>query len=85
MGSTHFLIRTLKRVDTEKSLQVLAYNMKRVTAILGVRPLVQAHSGLTVLSRCSTACGQDQRHHQRAGRKRVTTRPRWEAVSPLSE
>ena len=35
MGATHFLTRTLKRVGTEMSLQVLAYNMKRVIAILG--------------------------------------------------
>ena len=42
MGSTHFLTRTLKRVSTEMSLQVLAYNMKRVIAILGVRPLMKA-------------------------------------------
>ena len=42
MGSTHFLTRTLKRVSTEMSLQVLAYNMKRVIAILGVRPLMAA-------------------------------------------
>jgi hypothetical protein len=41
MGSTHFLTRTLKRVSTEMSLQVLAYNMKRVIAILGVGPLVE--------------------------------------------
>ena len=42
MGATHFLTRTLKRVGTEMSLQVLAYNMKRVIAILGVRPLIEA-------------------------------------------
>ena len=30
MGSTHFLTRTLKRVRTEMSLHVLAYNIKRV-------------------------------------------------------
>ena len=42
MGSTHFLTRTLKRVSTEMSLQVLAYNMKRVIKILGVRPLMEA-------------------------------------------
>jgi transposase len=42
MGSTHFLTKTLKRVSTEMSLQVLAYNMKRVIAILGVRPLMEA-------------------------------------------
>ena len=27
MGSTHFLTRTLKRVSTEMSLHVLAYNL----------------------------------------------------------
>ncbi len=42
MGSTHFLTKTLKRVSTEMSLQVLAYNMKRVIAILGVRPMMEA-------------------------------------------
>lgn len=42
MGYTHFLTRTLPRVATEMSLQVLAYNMKRVMKILGVRPLMQA-------------------------------------------
>ena len=42
MGATHFLTRTLKRVKTEMSLQVLAYNMKRVIAILGVGPMVKA-------------------------------------------
>jgi hypothetical protein len=42
MGSTHFLTRTLKRVRTEMTLHVLAYNMKRVIAIIGVGPLLQA-------------------------------------------
>jgi hypothetical protein len=42
MGATHFLTRTLKRVGTEISLQVLAYNMKRVLAIMGTGPLLQA-------------------------------------------
>jgi hypothetical protein len=42
MGATHFLTRTLKRVSAEMSLQVLSYNMKRVLAILGVRPFLQA-------------------------------------------
>ena len=41
-GATHFLTRTLKRVDTEMSLQVLAYNMKRVIAILGAGPMMEA-------------------------------------------
>jgi transposase len=42
MGATHFLTRTLKRVSTEMSLQVLAYNLKRVIAIMGVGPLIAA-------------------------------------------
>lgn len=42
MGATHFLTRTLERVSTEMSLHVLAYNLKRVINIMGVRELVQA-------------------------------------------
>ena len=42
MGATHFLTRTLKQVGTEMSLQVLAYNMKRVLAMIGTGPLLQA-------------------------------------------
>jgi len=42
MGSTHFLTKTLNRVSTEMSLHVLAYNLKRVMNILGVKPLMQA-------------------------------------------
>ena len=42
MGATHFLTRTLERVRTEMSLHVLAYNLKRVLAILGPAPLLAA-------------------------------------------
>jgi transposase len=42
MGATHFKTRTLDKVRTEMSLHVLAYNLKRVIAILGVGPLIQA-------------------------------------------
>lgn len=42
MGSTHFQTKTLSRVSTEMSLHVLAYNLKRVMNILGVRPLIEA-------------------------------------------
>jgi transposase len=42
MGATRFLTKTLNRVSTEMSLHVLAYNLKRVIAILGVEPLVAA-------------------------------------------
>jgi hypothetical protein len=42
MGSDHFLTRTLPRVGTEMSLQVLAYNLKRAIKILGAGPLMKA-------------------------------------------
>src|ERR687893_214010 len=42
MGATHFLTRTLERVRTEMSLHVLAYNLKRVLAILGPGALLAA-------------------------------------------
>jgi len=42
MGYTHFQTKTLKHVSTEMSLHVLAYNFKRVLAILGVKPLLNA-------------------------------------------
>src|SRR5689334_18744320 len=42
MGATHFLTRTLDKVRTETSLHVLAYNLKRMIAILGVEPLMAA-------------------------------------------
>jgi hypothetical protein len=45
MGSTHFLTKTLEKLKTEMSLQVLAYNIKRMVNILGVRPLMQAIAG----------------------------------------
>lgn len=42
MGATHFRMRRLGNVATEMSLHVLAYNLKRVIAILGAGPLVTA-------------------------------------------
>ena len=42
MGATHFLTRRLEKVRTEMSLHVLAYNLKRMIAILGVEPMIQA-------------------------------------------
>jgi hypothetical protein len=35
MGWTHFLTRGIENVATEMSLNVLAYNFKRVLSILG--------------------------------------------------
>jgi hypothetical protein len=45
MGATHFLTRTLPKVRTEMSLHVLAYNMKRMMQIMGVRSLISAMAG----------------------------------------
>jgi len=42
MGATHFLTRTLPRVRTEMSLHVLAYNLKRMMAIMGPQSLMAA-------------------------------------------
>lgn len=42
MGATHFLTRGLKSVSTEMSLHVLAYNLKRMMQIFGVKPLMRA-------------------------------------------
>jgi hypothetical protein len=40
MGSTHFLMKTLKHIGTETSLHILAYNLKRMISIFGVQPLI---------------------------------------------
>ena len=40
MGMSHFKTKTLKRVSTEMSLHVLAYNLTRMINIMGVKPLM---------------------------------------------
>jgi hypothetical protein len=45
MGAMHFTMKTMERVSAEMSLQVLAYNIKRVLKIMGVRPLVEGMNG----------------------------------------
>ncbi|KFB66215.1 IS1182 family transposase [Candidatus Accumulibacter vicinus] len=42
MGARHFLMRTLAHVQTEMSLHVLAYNLKRVIQIVGMTTLMAA-------------------------------------------
>lgn len=42
MGTTRFSTRTLRRGGAEMSLPVLACNMKRVTAVLGAGPVMEA-------------------------------------------
>ena len=41
MAATHFKMKTLAHVATEMALHVLAYNIMRVMAILGVPELVR--------------------------------------------
>ena len=40
-GPQHFKTKTLKHVSTEMSLHVLAYNLKRVISLFGVRGLIE--------------------------------------------
>ena len=42
MGATHFLMKTLPRVATERALHVLAYNFTRVMNIIEPGPLIAA-------------------------------------------
>lgn len=42
MGWTHFLTRGMEGVSTEFSLNVLAYNLKRTIAILGMAKTMKA-------------------------------------------
>ena len=42
MGATHFRMRRLKNVRTEMAFHVLAYNIKRMIALIGVRGLLTA-------------------------------------------
>ncbi|WP_458723950.1 transposase [Pseudomonas brenneri] len=44
MGATHFLTRKLAGVSAEMSLNVLAYNLKRVMNIIGANGLMKALS-----------------------------------------
>jgi hypothetical protein len=41
MGATHFLMKRLPKVATEMALNVLAYNMKRVMAVIGLAKLIE--------------------------------------------
>jgi transposase len=45
MGAAHFLMRHLANVRTEMALNVLAYNIKRMIALVGVRGLMAAIPG----------------------------------------
>ena len=45
MGGTHFLTCRLKNVRSEIALNVLAYNIKQMVALLGVKGLMRALQG----------------------------------------
>ena len=45
MGATHFQMRRLKNVRTEMALHVLAYNIKRMVALVGIRRLMESIPG----------------------------------------
>ncbi len=45
MGAAHFLMKMLPKVKTDMSLHVLAYNLKRVMQIFGVKPVMEATTG----------------------------------------
>jgi len=47
MGTTPFLMRRLPNVATEMSLQVLAYNLKRVIGILGIARTMKAVTSMS--------------------------------------
>lgn len=42
MGATHFRTRGLRNVAAEASPAILAYNMKRAIAVVGVAPILRA-------------------------------------------
>ena len=42
MGTSHFLTRRLRNVKTDIALNVLAYNLKRMVALIGVQGLMSA-------------------------------------------
>lgn len=42
MGHIHFLMRSLNNVRTELAPYVLAYNIKRVAALIGIQGLMLA-------------------------------------------
>ena len=69
MGSTHFLTKRLVHVGTEMSLHVLAYNLRRVTAILGKKRMkaVRAGGGVSLFAAL-------QRAHRVAGLQ-IRSRP----------
>ena len=53
-GSRHFLMKTLDNVRTEMSLNVLAYNLRRMLSILGVKGLMEAMQAIAIFIICAS-------------------------------
>jgi transposase len=51
MGATHFLTKGLDRVKTEMSLYVLAYNFRRLMALLGIASMMNAIRAYALFSK----------------------------------
>lgn len=51
MGATHFLTKGLDRVKTEMSLYVLAYNFRRLMALMGIASMMNAIRAYALLSK----------------------------------
>ena len=66
MGATHFKMRTLKHVATELARRVLACNMMRVIAIVGIAKLIEAIAVFlsylaTIIVSANAVCRPDRR------------------------
>lgn len=66
MGAEHFLTKGLHNTGTEMSLNVLAYNLKRVMNILGVEGLVQALHALFIVVIFASRVDLSQSAHENA-------------------
>jgi hypothetical protein len=72
MGATHFKTRALEKVRTEMSLHVLAYNLKRVIAILSRPTPDGGHAG----GRASKAhASQQVRRNPTIGNRQPASHP----------
>ena len=65
MGATHFLMRSLRNVSTEMALNVLACDMKRVMALVGVSALAAVIPPLSRSGQNQTADGGKPPGHLR--------------------
>ncbi|MNK93662.1 Serine/threonine-protein kinase PknK [compost metagenome] len=83
MGSTHFLTKTLAHVGTEMSLHVLAYNLKRVIAVLSMRKTMKAVRQLGISKRGDAYLRTLLMHGARAVVIRSKDGPTWPWLTAL--